>query len=356
MAAFDLRNECQRNIHVPPETCAGALRARARLTRRLLAFVASALFALGWASAAAGAEEHWPAHPLRVIVPYGVGGSYDAIARVMANQLSDQLGQQLIVDNRAGAAGRIGMDLAVKAPPTGYTLVVIGNSQAIVPSVHVNVPYNLERDFAYVSMVASVPNALLLQPAVPAQTIAEFVALAKAKPGTLRWGSGGTGSSGHLACELFRSMTGADIVHVPYKGAALAITALLANEVQAYVSNLVNAVPQVQAGKLRALAVTGLNRAAALPNVPTLNETVAKGYDMVEFHGIAAPKGTPPAIVTRLNREIAKALASADTRTRFAQQGADPAPSTPQAFERFVLAEQAKYAGIVRSIGMKPEG
>jgi len=336
--------------------CAAAFGAWCRRGHTLACSVCLALFAIAWAPAVVGAEEQWPARPLRVIVPYGVGGSYDAIARVIANQLSDQLGQQLIIDNRAGAAGRIGMDLAVKAPPTGYTLVVLGNSQAIVPSVHVNVPYKLDRDFAYVSMVASVPNALLLHPSVPAQNIGEFVALAKAKPGTLRWGSGGSGSSGHLACELFRSMTGADIVHVPYKGAALAITALLANEVQAYVSNLVNAVPQVQAGKLRALAVTGLNRASALPNVPTLNETVAKGYDMVEFHGLAAPKGTPSAIVTRLNREIAKALASAETRTRFAQQGADPAPSTPQAFERFVLAEQAKYAGIVRAIGMKPEG
>ena len=350
------------NIHEPLGSmrhmrwCATAFAACCRVAQGTAYPICLGLLALASIPAAHAAEEPWPTHPLRVIVPYGVGGSYDAIARVIAGQLSEQLGQQLIVDNRAGAAGRIGMELAVKAPPTGYTLVVIGNSQAIVPSVHVNVPYNLQRDFAYVSMVASVPNALLLNPAVAAQSVAEFVALAKAKPGTLRWGSGGSGSSGHLACELFRSMTGADIVHVPYKGAALAITALLANEVQAYVSNLVNAVPQVQAGKLRALAVTGLNRASALPNVPTLNETVAKGYDMVEFHGIAAPRGTPAAVVMRLNREITKALASAETRIRFAQQGADPAPGTPEAFERFVLAEQAKYANIVRSVGMKPEG
>jgi tripartite-type tricarboxylate transporter receptor subunit TctC len=330
--------------------------ASGRFARLLGVATSVTLVALTSISALVSAAETWPARPLRVIVPYGVGGSYDAIARVMAGQLSEQMGHQLIVDNRPGAAGRIGMELAAKSSATGYNLVVIGNSQAIVPSVHVNVPYNLARDFDYVSMVASVPNALLIHPAVPVQSIAEFVALARAKPGTIRWGSGGAGSSGHLACELFRSMTGADIVHVPYKSAALAITALLGNEVQSYVSNLVNAVPQVQSGKLRALAITGLNRAPALPNVPTLSETVAKGYDMVEFHGLAAPRGTPAAVVARLNQEIAKALAAAETRTRFSQQGADPAPSTPQAFERFVLAEQAKYAKIVRMIGMKPEG
>ncbi|MGZ8268125.1 MAG: Bug family tripartite tricarboxylate transporter substrate binding protein [Burkholderiales bacterium] len=304
----------------------------------------------------ASAADPWPNRPLRVIVPYGVGGSYDAIARVASTRLAEQIGQPVIVDNRAGAAGRIAMELAAKSPSDGYTLVVIGNSQTIVPSVYANVPYDLARDFDYVSMVASVANALLVNPSVPAQTMSELVALSRAKPGTIRFGSGGTGSSGHLACELIRSMTGADFTHVPYKGAALAVTGLLGNEVQMYVSNLVNALPQVQSGKLRALAVTGIQRSPLLPNVPTLDETVAKGYDIIEFHGMAMPRKTPAAIVARLNKEIAKVLASPETRTRFSTQGADPAPSTPQAFERFVLAEQAKYGKIVRSIGLKPGG
>jgi tripartite-type tricarboxylate transporter receptor subunit TctC len=307
------------------------------------------------AATLASAADPWPNRPLRVIVPYGAGGSYDAIARVVSSRLAEQISQPVIVDNRPGAAGRIAMELAVKSPSDGYVLVVIGNSQTIVPSVYVKVPYDLARDLAYVSMVATVANALLINPSVPAQTIGEFVALSRAKPGTMRFGSGGTGSSGHLACELIRSMTGADLTHIPYKGAALAVTALLSNEVQMYVSNLVNAVPQVQSGKLRALAVTGLQRSPMLPGVPTLDETVAKGYDIVEFHGMAMPRGTPARIITRLNQEIDKALGSAELRARFATQGAEPAPSAPQSFERFVLAEQAQYAKIVRSVGLKPE-
>jgi tripartite-type tricarboxylate transporter receptor subunit TctC len=291
-----------------------------------------------------------------MILPYGTGGSYDAVARTVSSRLAELIGQPVIVDNRAGAAGRIAMELAVKSLPDGYSLVVLGNSQVIVPSVHVNVPYNLARDLDYVSMVATVANALLINPTVPAQTISEFIALSRAKPGTMRFGSGGTGSSGHLACELIRTMTGADLTHVPYKGAALAVTALLGNEVQMYVSNLVNALPQVQSGKLRALAVTGIKRSPLLPGVPTLDETVAKGYDIIEFHGLAVPKKTPAAIIARLNQEIGKALATPETRARFAAQGADPAPSTPEAFQRFVLGEEDKYAKIVKSIGMKPEG
>ena len=332
---------------IGPDPRAGGRIAGSRVAVLLSCFLLAAKLA--------SAADPWPNRPLRVIVPYGVGGSYDAIARVVSSRLAEQISQPVIVDNRPGAAGRIAMELAVKSPSDGYVLVVIGNSQTIVPSVHVKVPYDLARDLAYVSMVATVANALLINPSVPVQTIGEFVALSRAKPGTLRFGSGGTGSSGHLACELIRSMTGADLTHIPYKGAALAVTALLSNEVQMYVSNLVNAAPQVQSGKLRALAVTGLQRSPMLPGVPTLDETVAKGYDIVEFHGMAMPRGTPAGIIARLNREIDKALGSAELRARFATQGAEPAPSAPQSFERFVLAEQANYAKIVRSVGLKPE-
>jgi tripartite-type tricarboxylate transporter receptor subunit TctC len=308
------------------------------------------------AATLADAADSWPNRSLRVIVPYGAGGSYDAIARVVSSRLSEQVGQPVIVDNRPGAAGRIAMELAVKSAPDGHALVVIGNSQTIVPSVHVNVPYHLERDFDYVAMVASVNNALLVNPTVPAQTIGEFVTLTRARPGTIRFGSGGAGSSGHLACELLRSMTGADITHVPYKGAALAVTALLSNEVQMYVANLVNAVPHVQSGKARALAVTGVRRSPMLPGVPTLDETVAKGYDFVEFHGIAVPRGTPVPIIARLNQEIGKVLAANDVRVRLSAQGADAAHGTPQAFQKLVLSEEAKYARIVKTVGLKPEG
>lgn len=344
--------QCPTNARASVSCAIGpAPRAAGRIAGRIAVLLSCFLLA---ATLARGADT-WPNRPLRVIVPYGAGGSYDAIARLVSSRLAEQIGQPVIVDNRPGAAGRIAMELSVKSPSDGYVLVVIGNSQTIVPSVHIKVPYDLARDLDYVSMVATVANALLINPSVPAQTIGEFVALSRAKPGTINFGSGGSGSSGHLACELIRSMTGADLTHIPYKSAALAVTALLSNEVQMYVSNLVNAVPQVQSGKLRALAVTGLQRSPMLPGVPTLDETVAKGYEFVEFHGMAMPRGTPSGIVTHLNQEIDKALGAAELRARFSAQGAEAAPSTPQAFERFVLAEQAKYAKIVRSIGLKPE-
>ena len=326
-----------------------------RAAGRIRGTVAVLLFCCLLAATLASAADPWPNRPLRVIVPYGVGGSYDAITRVVSGGLAEQIGQPVIVDNRPGAAGRIAMDLAVKSPSDGYVLVVLGNSQAVVPSVHVKVPYDLAHDLDYVSMVGTVAIALLINPTVPAQTINEFVALSRAKPGTMRFGSGGTGSIGHLACALIRNMTGADLTHIPYKGAALAVTALLGNEVQVLAANLINAVPQIQSGRVRALAITGLRRSPILPAVPTLNETVAKGYDIAEFHGIAMPRGTSTAIIARLNHEIEKILASAETRTRFAAQGAEPAPSTPVSFKRFVLAEQAKYAEIVRSVGLKPQ-
>lgn len=345
-------------LQYPTESGDSFFRARGtrpRVASRNAARVAVLLYGIFLASTPASAAETWPNRPLRVILPYGAGGSYDVIARIVSSRLADQLGQPVIIDNRPGAAGRIAMEIAVKSPADGYALIVLGNTQAIVPSVHIKVPYNLARDLDYVSMVATVANALLVHPSVPAHTIGEFVALSRAKPGTIRFGSGGAGSSGHLACELIRSMTGADLTHIPYKGAAPAVTALLGNEVQMYVSNLVNAVPQIQSGRLRALAVTGLQRSPMLPGIPTLDETVAKGYEMVEFHGMAMSRGTPAAVITRLNREIEMALGSAELRTRFATQGAEAAPGTPQAFERFVLAEQAKYAKIVRTIGLKPE-
>ncbi len=342
-----LRFSCSRNS-------AAAQRCHFRHHRRVDSGASALLFCLMFIANSVSAADTWPSRPLRLILPYGAGGSYDAIARVIAGQAGEQIGQQIIVDNRPGAAGRIGMEAAVKSQADGYTLVVIGNSQAIVPSVHLNVPYDLARDLDYVSMVATVTNAVVIHPGVPVNTIKEFVALSRAKPGSLRFGSGGAGSSGHLAGELFRSMSGADITHIPYKSAALATTALLGNEVQVYIANLVNAVPQIQSSRLRALAVTSLQRSTMLPGVPTLDETVAKGYEMVEFHGIAAPRGTPSAVVVRLNQEIEKALASPDIRTRLAGQGAEPAASKPQAFRQFVLAEKDKLARIVQTIGLKP--
>jgi tripartite-type tricarboxylate transporter receptor subunit TctC len=306
-------------------------------------------------SPAATAADAYPARPIRVIAPYGAGGSYDVIARLMSARLGEQLGQQVLVDNRPGAAGRLGMEIGIKAPADGHTLVVVGNSQVIVPSVYKVVPYDLSKDLEYVSMVATITNTFVVHPSVPAATVAEFAAWSKGKPGSVRYGSGGTGGVTHLGGELFRTMTGADMLHVPYKAGALALNAQLGGEVQMNMLNLLNALPHIQSGKLRVLAVTGLKRSPYLPNVPTMDESGAKGFEVQEFHVLAMPRGAPAAVVRRMNQEIGNALASSEVQERLKTQAAEPLPSTPAEARRYVLAEQAKFARIVKQIGLSPE-
>ena len=311
-------------------------------------------FACAW-GATASAAENYPNRPLRIVAPYGAGGSYDIVSRTLAQKLAEQLGQQIVVDNRPGATGRIGMEIGVKATPDGYTMITVGSSQVIAPSVHVNVPYDLARSIAPIMLHGTISYALVIHPSLPAQSVAEFVALSKAKPGSLRYGSGGTGGITHLAGELFNSLTGADITHVPYKSGALATNALLGNEVQMNVLNMLNALPHIQSGRLRGLGVTGMKRSQFLPALPTLDEAGARGYEMIEFHGFAFPGGTPRAIVLRMNAELAKALKSDDLKQRLSQQAVDPTITTPEEFGAYLLAEQAKYAKIVKAIGLKPD-
>jgi tripartite-type tricarboxylate transporter receptor subunit TctC len=307
-----------------------------------------------WAASVTAADTY-PSRPLRIIAPYGAGGSYDIVSRTIGAKLAEQLGQQVVVDNRPGATGRIGMEIGVKSTPDGYTMITIGSSQSIAPSVHVHVPYDLGRSIAPIMLHGTISYALVIHPSVPAQTVAEFVALSKGKPGSLRYGSGGTGGITHLAGELFNNLTGADIAHVPYKAGALATNALLGNEVQMNILNMLNTLPHVQSGRLRGLAVTGLKRSQFLPNLPTLDEAGAKGYEMIEFHGFAFPAGTPRAIVTRMHDEIAKAIRSEDLKQRLSQQAVEPTVTTPEEFGAYLLAEQAKYAKIVKAIGLKPD-
>lgn len=290
-----------------------------------------------------------------MVTPYGPGGSYDVIARLMSAKLGEQLGQQVLVDNRPGAAGRLGMEIGIKAAADGHTLIVVGNSQVIVPSVHKIVPYDLSKDLEYVSVVAMITNTFVIHPSVPATTVAEFVTWTRGKTGTVRYGSGGTGGITHLGGELFRAATGADLLHVPYKSGALALNAQLGSEVQMNMLNLLNALPHIQSGKLRVLAVTGLKRSSYLPNVPTMDESGAKGFEVQEFHVLAMPRGAPASAVRRMNQEIANALGSAEVRERLKVQAAEPTPSSPEEARRYVLAEQAKFARVVKQIGLSPE-
>lgn len=315
---------------------------------------ATALAAISIASASLAAESY-PNRPLRIVTPYGAGGSYDVIARIMGQKLAEQLGQPVVVDNRPGATGRIGMEIGIKSAPDGYTLLVVGSSQTIAPSVHLKVPYDLKTSLQPLMMFATISNAAVIHPSVPAQNLQEFINLAKAKPGAMRFGSGGTGGITHLAGELFANLAGVKIDHVPYKAGALATNAILANEIQFYILNLLNSLPHVEAKRLRALAVTGLKRSSFAPALSTLDEMGLKGYDVIEFHSMALPAGTPKNIVTRLHSEFTRALKSDDTIKRFAQLAAEITIGTPEQHLAYLLSEQAKYAKIVKAIGLKPD-
>lgn len=325
------------------------------LGNAVTAFTASSVLWLAGAVPAALAADGYPARPVRVVAPYGAGGSYDVIARILAQRLGEQTGQPFLVDNRPGAAGRLGMSIGIAAPPDGHTLIVIGNSQTIVPSVFKSVPYDLARDIAYVSLVATISNTYVLSPAIPATTVAEFAAFSRSKPGQMRYGSGGTGGITHLGGELFRGLTNSTMSHVPYKSGALALNAQLAGEVQFNMLNLLNARPHVQSGKLRVLAVTSLKRSAYLPEVPTMDELGFKDFELQEFHVLGMPRATPAQFVRRVNEEIRKALASTEIAERLATQAAEPRPSSPDEARRYVLSEQTKFANVVKQIGLSPE-
>lgn len=320
--------------------------------RRSACALLSGLTVLSWC---AQAVETYPARPIRLIAPYGAGGSYDLIARLLAQKLTEQLGQQVIVDNRPGAAGRIGMDIAVKSAPDGYTLVTLGNSQIIVPLVYGKAPYDLSRDVVPITTVATITNTLVTHPSVPVQSVADLVALSKSRPKTIRFGSGGTGGVTHLMGEMFKSMSGADVTHVPYKAGILSINAVMSGEVQMVFVNAFNAIPLIQSGKVRGLAVTSLRRSRYLPSLPTLDEAGLKGYELLEFHGIVAPRGLASDVAKRLHEQIAKALASPDLIEKLTAQAAEPSVRSPEQFRQLLKTEHDKYEHIVNSVGIKPE-
>jgi len=304
---------------------------------------------------AQGAAQAYPAKPIRFVVPFPPGGPLDIMARGIGQKLTESWGQPVIVDNRPGAGGSLGAELVARAPGDGYTLLMGAvSTHAINPHLYARIGYDPFQDFAAVALVAEVPNVLVVNPAVPANSVQELVALAKAKPGYLNFGSGSTGSTGHLAGELFKSLAGVDMAHIPYKGGAPAMQDLLGGQVQLMFDNLANSLPQVKAGKLRALAVTTSTRSPAMPDLPTVNEAGVKGFDLSTWFGVFVPAGTPPEIVAKLNAGIVSALGSKELRERLAAMGTTPpANNTPAAFAAFVRAENAKYAKVVKESGAK---
>ena len=304
---------------------------------------------------AVGADTY-PVKPVRLIVPFPPGGPADALARVVGDKLSASLGQAVVVDNRPGAGGNIGMELAAKSAPDGYTLVLApAGNLTVNPSLYRNVPYDVARDFAPVTVIAAVPNILVVNPAVPAQSLAELIAYAKANPGRLNFSSPGAGSGAHLAGELLKSSAGIDAVHVPYNGIAPATTAVVAGDVQMMFAGAPAALPQVSAGKVRALAVASPKRIAAAPALPTLDESGLPGFDVTSWYGIVVPAGTPPAIVERLQREIATALDRPDVRAKLAGLGAEPIGNSPGEFGAMIKSETIKWSKIVKDANIKAE-
>ena len=300
--------------------------------------------------------QDYPTKPIRLVVPFAAGGATDVLARLVGERLTASLGQQVVVDNRPGAGGNIGSDLVARAEPDGYTILMgaVG-THAINPSLYPKMPYDPVKDFAPVTLVASVPNVLVVNPEVPANSVQELIDLAKAKPGELNFASSGNGTSIHLSGELFKAMTGTDIVHVPYKGSGPAVTDLLGGQVQMMFDNMPSSLPHVKAGKLRALGVTSAKRSPALPEVPTIAEAGVPGYDATSWFGILAPAGTPEPVVTRLQGAIVQALGEPEMRQRMADLGAEPVGDTPAEFGQFIAAEIAKWAKVVNDAGVKLE-
>ncbi len=316
---------------------------------RRFALGASLALVAAWASAQA-----YPVKPIRIVVPFPPGGATDILARDVAQKLTEAWGQQVIVDNRPGAGGNIGSELVAHSAPDGYTLEMgtVG-THAINASLYAKMPYDHVKDFAPVILVAGVPNVLVVNNAVPANSVAELIAYAKANPGKLNFASSGNGTSIHLSGELFKVMAGVQMTHIPYKGSAPALQDLLGGQVQLMFDNLPPSLPQIKAGKVRALAVTSLTRAPALPDVPTIAESGLPGFEASSWFGVLAPAGTPPAIVAKLNAEIAKWLATPEAKEKLAKQGANAAGGTPEDFAKHIAAETAKWAKVVKDSGAK---
>jgi tripartite-type tricarboxylate transporter receptor subunit TctC len=299
-------------------------------------------------------SQSYPTRPIRWIVSFAAGGANDIVARVMAPYLAEKLGQQIIVDDRGGAGGNIGMAAVLGSPPDGYTIGFVAPNNAINATLYENLPFDFIRDSVPVAGTMLLTNVLVVHPSVPAKTVPEFIDYVKANPGKVYFASSGTGASPHMSGELFKVMTGINMVHVPYRGAGPAMTDLLPGRVQLMFDNLPSSIEHIRAGRLRALGVTTAKRADALPDVPAIGETVP-GYEVNVWNGIAAPKGTPPEVVGTLNRAVNAVLADQRLEARFAELGGAPMPMTPAEFGALVARETEKWARVVKFSGAKPE-
>jgi tripartite-type tricarboxylate transporter receptor subunit TctC len=324
-----------------------------KLPRRQFLHLAAGAVALPTVSRVAFAQAY-PTKPVRIVVGFAAGGTQDVIARLLGSWLSERLGQQIVIENRAGAASNIAAEAVIKSPPDGYTLFMVGPNNAINASLYDKLNFDFLRDFAPVAGVMRVPNVMEVHPSIPAKSVPEFIAYAKANPGKINMVSGGNGTSVHVSGELFKMMTGISMVHVPYRGAGPALIDLIAGQGQVMFDNLPSSIEHIRAGKLRALAVTTAARSEALPDVPAVGEFVP-GYEASAFFGINAPKATPHEIIERLNKEINAILAEPRAKARFADLGGTPLPGPPADFGKLIADETEKWAKVIKFAGIKAE-
>lgn len=299
--------------------------------------------------------QNYPGKPIRCIVGFPPGGSTDLIARTVAGKLTELIGQQVIVENRPGAGGSIAGEIAARATPDGYTLMHAGITMAINPALRSNLPYVPLRDFAPVSQLTNLPNVLVVHPSFPAKTVADFIAMARAQPGKISYGSSGVGAAPHLSMELFKKRAGVNIVHVPYKGSAQALTELLGGQIPSMFDNLPAILPHIKAGRVRALAVPSVIRNPQLPDVPTFVEAGIVDFVVNGWLGMFAPAATPREVIAILNAHVVKTLQAADTQKRLAEHGAETAPSTPAEFGALLKSETARWAQVIRDVGVPSE-
>jgi tripartite-type tricarboxylate transporter receptor subunit TctC len=325
------------------------------LTTRGASF-AALIAALTLSVAGAAFGQAYPTRPIRLVVPSSAGaGVTDIMARLIGQHLGARLGQQIVIDNRPGASGIVGSEVVANAAPDGYTLLVANVSLIVNPYLYAKIPYDPLADFVPITMINTAPLQLVVHPSVPVSSVAELVAYARSRPGQLDYGSGGVGSTPYLAVELFKSIAGIDVVHVPYKGGAPSIADLVAGQLTFTIENVPGTTPFVKSGKLRALAITSTERSPLAPDLPTMIEAGVPGYEMSGWNGLFAAKGTPPEIVAKVHAELARILRAPDVKTQFAELGAQPVGDTPDEFGAFLKADSARWGRILREKGIKPE-
>jgi tripartite-type tricarboxylate transporter receptor subunit TctC len=320
-----------------------------------LRWLAAAACSAALLQALPAAAQNWPTHPVRIVVPFAAGGPADVFARFLAQRLPDQLGQPFVVENRPGAGAVIGTDVVAKAAPDGYTLLLMSNTHTVNETLVQNKPYDLERDFVAVAPINYSDLVLVAHPSVPVNNIRELIKLAKERPGKLNYASSGTGTPYHMAGELFKSMSDTKIVHIPYKGSSGARTDVLGGQVQLMFDAVTTMTEQVKSGKVKAIATTGKKRSAVLPEVPTVDESGVPGYEATIWLGLLAPKGTPAAVVTRLNEAVSKIVNQPDVQQAWAKQGAVPLVMSAPAFDKYVRDDIQKWAKVIKSANIKAD-